>query len=351
MVSPGTPVHVLVVDDSVVMRRVVSRALERDPDVGSTAFASNGQIALAKIAERRPDVVVLDLEMPVLDGFATLGEIRRFDPTLPVILFSSVDERIAAATLEALSLGATDFVVKPSGGALEEAEAYVLEHLAPLVKGLAEPRPVRSTAAADHETRRPRRTEKIGVVVVGVSTGGPDALAVVVRSLPADLAAPVLIVQHMPPMFTRLLADRLARLSPLRIGEAADAHVLSPGDVLVAPGDRHLTVERAGQSVATRLSDGPPENSCRPAADVLFRSAAEVYGPGVLAVVLTGMGRDGLRGCQAVHTAGGHVVVQDPGTALIPSMPATVADAGLADAVVPLERVADEIARRVGARR
>ena len=340
-------VRVLVVDDSVVTRRVVSRALERDPTVGHTDFAANGRIALMKIANRRPDVVVLDLEMPELDGFGVLAEIRVSYPDLPVIIFSSVDERAAAATLDALSLGATDFVVKPSGGSLDEAETYVGEHLAPLVRALAAPRRSAEPAVA---ARADRERGPVAVVGIGVSTGGPDALHTVVGALPATFPVPILVVQHMPPVFTRLLAERLDRASALIVSEAADGELVRAGHVYVAPGDRHLVVARDGDVVRVRLSDAPPENSCRPAADVLFRSLAETYPSGALGVVLTGMGRDGLRGAAAIRAAGGQVVVQDPSTAVIGSMPGSVAEAGLADAVLALPQLADELRARVSVR-
>ncbi len=338
-------IRVLVVDDSVVMRRVVARALERDPAIARTDFAGNGRLALAKIAERQPDVVVLDLEMPELDGFATLAEIRRTDPLLPVVLFSSIDERVAAATLDALSLGATDFVLKPSATALDAAEAYVKEHLTPLVKALAAPRQTSS--------RRGRRAEPhqqgapVEAVVVGVSTGGPDALSILVHGLPSDLAVPVLVVQHMPAMFTRLLAERLHRVGGMRVTEARDGELVVAGTIYIAPGDRHLELGRQGAEVRVALGDGPPENSCRPAADVLFRSAVQVYGAGVVAVVLTGMGRDGSRGCEAVRAARGQVVVQDPDTAVIGSMPASVMDAGLAHVVLAMDEIAGDLVQRV----
>ena len=341
-------VRVLVVDDSVVMRRVVARALERDPAIARTDFAANGRLALAKVQQRRPDVVVLDLEMPELDGFGTLAELRRSHPGLPVVLFSSVDERSAQATLDALSLGATDFVVKPSGASVAEGEAYVAEHLLPLVKGLAAPR------SAEHRpTRADTRPQSSSaaaaqVVVVGVSTGGPDALQSVIGALPGDLATPVLVVQHMPPVFTRLLAERLDRITALAVTEAVDGALLRPGQVLIAPGGRHLAVTRNGVEVRVALNDDPPENSCRPAADVLFRSVVEAYGPGVLAVVMTGMGSDGLAGSAAVRKAGGAVVVQDPATAVVASMPESVLDAGLAHASLSLVELATTIAERAG---
>lgn len=347
MVEDLSQVRVLVVDDSVVMRRVVARALERDPAIARTDFAANGRLALAKLLQRRPDVVVLDLEMPELDGFGTLAELRRLHPALPVVLFSSVDERSARATLDALSLGATDFVVKPSGASVAEGEAYVVEHLLPLVKGLAAPRPVDRPRAVPAAPRTQAST-RAQVVVVGVSTGGPDALQAVIAALPADLGAPLLVVQHMPPVFTRLLAERLDRSTPLAVSEAADGEPVRPGQVLIAPGGRHLGVTRTGNEVRVALGDGPPENSCRPAADVLFRSAVEAYGSGVLAVVMTGMGSDGLAGSGAVLAAGGAVVVQDPATAVVPSMPESVLAAGLAEAALTLPELAAAIAARSG---
>jgi two-component system chemotaxis response regulator CheB len=340
-------VRVLVVDDSVVMRRVVARALERDPDIGRTDFAANGRLALEKVQQRRPDVVVLDLEMPELDGFGALAELRRTHPDLPVVLFSSLDERSAAATVEALSLGAVDFVVKPARASVEEAEAYVVEHLAPLVKALAAPaRPAvpRAPAAAE-----PLLTSVVHVIGIGVSTGGPDALHRLLTALPASLPVPVLVVQHMPALFTRLLAERLERASALTVHEAAEGEPLRDGHVYVAPGGRHLEVVRNGSAVHVALGDGPPENSCRPSVDVMLRSAAAVYGAGVLSLVMTGMGQDGTAGCRAVRTAGGQVVVQDPTTCVIGSMPAAVVSAGLAHAVLPLDALAPGLLARVAA--
>lgn len=358
--SAQRQIQVLVVDDSVVMRRIVARTLERDASIAQTDFAANGALALAKIAERRPDLVVLDLEMPVMDGFATLEAIRRIEPRLPVILFSSVERRVATATLEALSLGPTDFILKPSAVGIVAAEAYVAQHLTPLVLALAAPHPPRQApwrAETSAGSSPPSWGDPVRAVVLGTSTGGPDALSRLVAALPADLPVPLLVVQHMPPLFTRLLAERLDRIGGLCVREAEEGDVLAPATVYVAPGDRHLKVARVtgpksgpnGQ-VRVVLDDGSPENSCRPAADVLFRSAVDVYGGRVLAVVLTGMGHDGLRGCERVHAAGGQVVVQDPATALISSMPESVRQAGLAHAALPLDEIAGDLVRRVGVR-
>jgi len=341
--QPAQDIRVLVVDDSVVLRRIVVRALERYPGISVAGSASNGRLGLAKIASLRPDVVVLDVEMPELDGFGTLTEIRRDSPDLPVVLFSHVDERVAQQTLQAMSLGATDFVVKPNEKSLDRAESYVAERLAPLLIELGAPR---REPVVRRQAPQPR-TDRVGVVVVGVSTGGPDALETLVRDLPPDLRVPVLIVQHMPPVFTRLLAERLDRSGSIGVSEAVNGQEVSAGHVYLAPGGRHLAVQQEGGGVRVVLDDGPPVNYCRPAADVLFRSAVEAYNGEVLGVVLTGMGRDALRGCEAVREGGGQVVVQTPATAVIPSMPMAVAEAGLADAELPIAEMGPEIVRRV----
>ena len=346
--DPTRQLRVLVVDDSVVTRRIVSRALERDPAIAQADFAANGRLALAKITQRRPDAVILDLEMPELDGFGVLAAMRVSHPDLPVIIFSSVDERAAAATLDALSLGATDFVVKPSGASIEQAESYVAEHLTPLVRALAAPRMPPTPSGPTRVVVSSRGP--VAAVAIGVSTGGPDALHTVITDLPESFPVPVLVVQHMPPVFTRLLAERLNRASALSVSEAVDGEPVRPGHVYIAPGDRHMEVAQEEDAGYIRLTDAPPENSCRPAADVLFRTVAEVYGSGALGVVLTGMGRDGLRGCAAIRAVNGLVVVQDPTTAVIGSMPGAVAEAGLADAVLELGRLTDELRQRVGTR-
>ena len=333
----------LVVDDSVVVRRLVARALEGQPGLELAGAAADGHAALEKVARLRPDVVVLDLEMPEMDGMRTLAELRRLHPRLPVIVFSHLTAAGAAATLDALAAGATDFALKPSADGTGMAEHHVRTELLPLVRALAVRR-VDGQAARPSGARSPARVD---AVVIAVSTGGPNALAAVCGALPADLPVPVLVVQHMPPVFTRILAERLDRTSPLAAGEAAPGEPVVAGRLYLAPGGRHLAVESRSGGVAVVLGDGPPENSCRPAADVLFRSAAQVYGAGTLAVVMTGMGSDGLRGAGAVRQAGGSVVVQSPETAVVASMPAAVMEAGIADAVVPLGELAGELVRRV----
>jgi two-component system, chemotaxis family, protein-glutamate methylesterase/glutaminase len=330
-------IRVLVVDDSVVIRRVVSDELSADPGIELVGTASNGQIALARLTQ--------------MDGLTALAAIRKQYPRLPVIMFSALTERGASATLDALALGATDYFTKPAGpGGLEESRRVIREELVPAIKAICAPKLAAPAVPLPKPTPGGSgsiRTARVDAVVIGVSTGGPNALADIFSALPADLPVPLLIVQHMPPMFTRLLAERLTANSKVQVAEATSGTAVQPGRALVAPGDFHMVLARDGTQVRTLLHQEPPENSCRPAADPLFRSAAKVYGSGVLAVVLTGMGQDGLRGCEQVRAAGGQIIVQDEASSVVWGMPGFVARAGLADRILPLSLVANELVRRV----
>ena len=362
--------RVLITDDAVVVRRLVSDVLSAVPTIDVVGTAPNGRIALQKIPQVAPDIVILDVEMPEMDGIETLTAIRAEHPDLPVVMFSTLTERGAATTLEALMRGANDYVTKPANvGSVAEAMERVRAELVPRIHALcgldsrtlgraASPvRPVRvgvpsaAPSARPRPAVRPRTTStpaRVDLVVVGVSTGGPNALAEIVPALPSDLPVPVVIVQHMPPMFTRLLAERLDTHSGLAVREAAGGEHLDPGQGWIAPGDRHLEV-RADPAGGARLvvHDGPRENSCRPAVDVLFRSAAQVIGRHALGVVLTGMGHDGRRGSEDLVAEGAQVIVQDEVTSVVWGMPGAVAAEGLASAVVPLDRMAAAIVERV----
>lgn len=342
--------RVFVVDDSVVVRRVVARALGREPSLALAGVATNGRAALDKIANLRPDVVVLDLEMPEMDGFETLAVLRRNFPDLPVIVFSHLTAQGAAATLDALALGASAFALKPRADGIGLAEEQVHAELLPLITAVARSQ---ASPGCPATATRPAGSVAAGVsaVVIAVSTGGPNALASIVAELPADLVVPILVVQHMPAVFTKILAERLDRAALVDVVEAVDGEPVVPGRIYLAPGGRHLTVRRAVGGVFVALHDGPPENSCRPAADELFRSAAAAFDGHVLGIVLTGMGHDGLRGAEAVCAAGGRVIAQSSETCVVASMPAAIAAAGLADAVVPLDRIAAEMLSRVAAGR
>lgn len=341
--------RVLIVDDSVVIRRLLTDVLAGEPGLEVAGAAANGRIALAKISQLNPDVVVMDVEMPEMNGLEALAALRREHPRLPVIMFSNLTERGAAHTLEALALGATDYITKPANvGSLGAATLQVRAELVPRIRALHQqvPRSAPPPPAPLTPNRRVQAGAAVEAIAIGVSTGGPNALSALLPQLPRDLPAPIFIVQHMPPLFTKFLADRLDRDCALSVREGAHGAIAEPGTAWIAPGDWHMTVARAGHGVMLQTHQGPQENSCRPAVDVLFRSVASVYRGGTLAVVLTGMGQDGLRGAEAIREQGGRIVVQDEATSVVWGMPGYVANAGLAERVLPLEQIAQEIVRR-----
>jgi two-component system chemotaxis response regulator CheB len=352
--GPGGRIRVLVVDDSVIIRRLVTHALTEDPQVELVGSAANGAIALKMIPLLKPDAITLDIEMPEMDGLETLRHIRKSYPDLIVIMFSTLSERGAAITMRALSLGANDYVAKAAGGSLDQSMALLRSELAPKLKQffsladdtaavLPAPKPPLPEGAV---LRRVARTCE--AVAIGVSTGGPNALAQLVPMLPADFRPPVFIVQHMPPLFTRLLAERLQSLTTLRVREAADGMAVEERNLYIAAGNYHMRVSRRGAAkVVIALDQGEPENSCRPAVDVLFRSVAEVYGGSAIGVILTGMGQDGLLGVERLREAGGYIVAQDEASSVVWGMPGAVVHAGLADAVVDLRCLAFEIERHL----
>lgn len=360
-------IRVLIVDDSVVVRRILSDVLASDASIEVAGVAANGNIGLQKIPQVNPDIVTLDLEMPDMDGLSTLTEIRRLYPKLPVLLFSTLTERGAAETLEGLSRGASDYVTKPANvGSVQLAMQRIRDEMIPKIRSLcahgeevATLKPVSSPSPQITVSAPPAVTPivqrpvsapagNIEVLAIGCSTGGPNALAELLPLLPADLPVPVVLVQHMPPLFTRLLGERLNDKCALAVKEASHDEPIRPGGVWIAPGDFHLELRRttAGQ-VRTHLQQGPHENSCRPAVDVLFRSVAAIYGGRTLAVVLTGMGQDGLRGSEVIHEKGGEILVQDEASSVVWGMPGFVARAGLASRVLPITGIAQEIVRRL----
>lgn len=343
------PVRVLVVDDSLVVRKLLSEALASTPEVQVAGTASNGAIALTKIPQLDPDVITLDIEMPGLNGIETLKEIRKLYPKLPVIMFSTLTEQGAAVTLEALSLGASDYVTKPTNSSsLAGAMGQVRRELIDKILSLSGHSPVLHARLVHPPKQRRATGSRIEILAIGTSTGGPKALAEVIPRLPSEFPVPVVIVQHMPPLFTRLLAERLNAQSQVRVNEGEAGCPLEPGKVWIAPGNHHMTIARRGTKIILDLNQGPPENSCRPAVDVLFRSVAQVYGSNALAVVMTGMGADGARGAAAIHEAGGEVFVQDEASSVVWGMPGAVASAGLADKISPLQEISQGVIRRVG---
>ncbi len=369
-------IRVLVVDDSLVFRKILQEALGRHPRIRVVGTATNGREAVQKIRVLRPDVTVLDVEMPEMDGLATLEVIKRQHLKTVVIMFSSLTSQGAKTTLEALSRGAVDFVPKPKGtGAFSESVKTIENLLIPKIEALGPSsngrRPQRMalkkakgpvkrdpgvkngspkrpcTLPPKGRIRRPSRIEAVGI---GVSTGGPNSLNEVIPRFPANFRLPIFLVQHMPPVFTAQLAHRLDQKSKLKVVEAQDNMKVKGGTVYIAPGDFHMEVKRKGKSHVVTLNQNPPENSCRPAVDVLFRSLAETYGGKVVAAVMTGMGQDGLKGAQVLKQKGAIILAQDKETCVVWGMPKFVAESGIADRIVPLGSMTSTILELSGHR-
>jgi two-component system chemotaxis response regulator CheB len=358
--APTRPIRILIVDDSAVIRSLLRTVITSAPGLEVAGTAADGVSALQTIRMNKPDLVLLDVEMPVKDGLATLRDLRRQGFKMPVIMCSSLTQRGAKVTIEALASGASDYVAKPSGQANRDSATRALAqelipkiqaltaHLqraaasapvSPLIPAQAPPPPAQAPTAAPT------------VLAIGVSTGGPAALDVVLPALPAGFPIPILIVQHMPEVFTKLFADRLNSRCQLRAAEGAEGMPVQPGNIYIAKGNWHMEVlppMRPGAPPTIHLNQDAPENHCRPAVDVLFRSVAKVYGSTILAVILTGMGSDGLLGCRLIRSQGGCVLAQDQATSTVWGMPGAVAQAGLAYRVLPLEAVANEILRLAG---
>ena len=350
--STETKIKILLCDDSAILRRLTKQALSGDKRMEVIDEAANGREALNLLAKNIPDVVVLDVEMPVMDGVDTLREIRRKHRDLPVIMFSSVTQgRASEATVDALAAGANDFVTKPSSvGSLQNALQQVGKDLCEKI--LTFVAKSKTTTSVKNNLRNPvndrlLKSAKIEVVGIGSSTGGPAALATVIEHLPASISVPVLITQHMPASFIGPLANRLSQVSGHKVRPAVAGEPLVPGEILIAPGDRHLCLlQRSGQ-VQTVLDEGPPVNSCRPAVDCMFQSIATCFGRRSLGVVLTGMGKDGRDGALAIKREGGVVFAQDESSSVVYGMPREVVQAGAADKVVPILDMGVEISRLV----
>jgi two-component system chemotaxis response regulator CheB len=369
--------RILIVDDSAVMRSLLRSVVSSDAGLEVAATAADGASALSNLPLNRPDLVLLDVEMPIMDGLVTLKELRRRGHRMPVIMCSSLTQRGASVTLEALAGGASDYVTKPAGQSGREAALRTLsQDLLPKIHALTK-QPPASTSSQPRgpfsfrlqpavrgaarplmippliQPRRPPPAQQTissvpEVVAIGVSTGGPAALDVLLPMLPANFALPVLIVQHMPELFTRLFAERLNGRCNLHVREASEADPIRAGNIYIARGNWHLEALAASVPNAPHtlhLNQGPLENHCRPAVDVLFRSLARVYGSGVLAVVLTGMGSDGMHGCRLIREQGGCILAQDEASSTVWGMPGAVTGAGLAHKVLPLDAIAPEILR------
>lgn len=381
-------IRVMIVDDSTIIRRLLTQTLAEDPSIEVIGTAPNGKIALAKIPLLKPDAITLDIEMPEMDGLQTLTELRKADRQLPVVMFSTLTQRGAEGTFDALERGANDYVAKPANvGSVTEAMKRVRGDMVPKLKALcpwyagpsqdhrssrastptapknrlpsihprgstaaassrpaaSQPQAKRSEATTSKRAQRP--SQRVDIISIGVSTGGPNALGQLLPDLPGDLPVPVVIVQHMPPLFTAHLAHRLNQKCSLDVCEAKANTPLTPGRVYIAPGDFHMVTVMSRGVPQVGLNQNPPENSCRPAVDVLFRSVAQCYGRAGLACILTGMGADGLLGCSEIAKAGGYIIAQDQATSVVWGMPAVVTNAGLANQILPIDRIAAELRR------
>lgn len=363
-------IKVLIVDDSAVMRKIISSALLKEPSIEIVGYASNGIQAIENVRTLNPDVVTLDIEMPEMDGLSALKEIRKENKRLPIVMFSTLTHKGAQAAVMALTAGASDYVGKPttSAGSIEGAFKVLESELIPKIIGLAKRSRLRnaqvsqkpsSTQAAPIKknelgtintvisTKAPSKqlvpNKPISAVCIGVSTGGPMALMQVFSQIQNPLPVPIFIVQHMPPTFTNLLAARLCTAGVTTVKEAKEGDIAEPGNAYIAPGGFHMVLGSMGPQVVMHLNTNPPENSCRPAVDVLFRSASDIYGGNLLSVVLTGMGYDGLKGCQYIKARGGQVIAQDEESSVVWGMPGAIAEHNLAEVLLPIDRIADEI--------
>jgi two-component system, chemotaxis family, protein-glutamate methylesterase/glutaminase len=375
------PLRVMVVDDSVVIRGLISRWIAAEPDMIVAASLRTGLDAVNQIERVNPDVAVLDIEMPELDGISALPQLLAKKRNLIIIMASTLTRRNAEISFKALSLGASDYIPKPES-TREAAAAEIFHHdliqkirslgakvrrnvpasphhpaaghsttspsLAPALERSREPlsRPPQVAAAHPPLTRRPFSSQAPRALLIGSSTGGPQALMTLVAEIGAVIDRfPVLITQHMPPTFTTILAEHLARSSHRPAHEAIDGEIVKAGTIYLAPGGRHMRVVRRGTDVAIALDDGPPVNFCKPAVDPLFASAIDVWQGGILAVVLTGMGSDGMRGGKEVVAAGGSVIAQDEATSVVWGMPGAAANAGICSAILPLGQIAPKLVR------
>ena len=376
--SEERPLRILAADDSAVMRSILwklfllqkeSRSSEL-PQMELCGIARDGVECLEQVKQLRPDVLVLDLEMPRLNGLEVLDRLRLENSELPVIMCSAYTEHGARSTLEALARGASDYVTKPAGqrdfeAAMESLSRQLLPRIAALAKNARKEKKKADHGASSDNSQSAKFEETpskapspIEVVVIGLSTGGPSALEQLLPKLPKDFPVPVLIVQHMPKLFTGALAQRLDKCCALRVEQAYDSAAIRPGTVWLAPGDAHMEIASrramagdanrgAGYSSRVRLHQQEPLNHCRPSVDYLFFSAARMYGAGTLALVMTGMGADGLNGSHAVHERGGVVLAQDEATSAVWGMPGRVSEAGIASATLPLWGIAAALKQRV----
>ena len=356
------PIRILVVDDSAFMRKALTMMLESDPGIKVIGSARNGEEGVTKVKQLKPDLVTMDVEMPRMDGLAALRQIMKTNP-VPVMMVSSITTDGAKATLEALELGAVDFIPKQMSYVSLDI-VKIKDDLLAKIKDIVRRKHILmarfktrsgfkdavggAQAAAGTASRKPyvrpgRRNHHVEIIAIGSSTGGPPALQAVIPKLPRNLPVGVIISQHMPPMFTKSLADRLDGLSQVSVREAEDGEPVEPGNVLIAPGGKHLTVKRYGGKARAVVSEQPANTLYKPCVDVMLNAVAAAYGKTTLGVILTGMGNNGVVGAKAVKRSGGVMIAQNEDTCVVYGMPRAIVEASLSDHVAPIEYIANEI--------
>ena len=350
--------RVLLVDDSAVVRSILSRCINRCDDLTVVDTARNGRVGVEMVQKHNPDVVVLDVEMPVMNGIEALAEIRASHPRLPVLMFSALTDDGAEVTLEALSLGASDYALKPKtdgiADSVRQVEGELLAKIRTLVwPGYPQPRngarpstvtPLTPAAPTVPTVQTPTvALNRPSAVVIGCSTGGPVAFERLLTTMPAPLSVPMFVVQHMPPRYTRIFAERLDQVASTKVVEAENAMTAEPGTCYIAPGGFHMGLLRQSGRVVIRIVDTEPIKSCKPSIEPLFMSAETAYGKNLLAVVLTGMGQDGLDGCRTISESGGFVLAQDEATSAVWGIPGAVVRAGLASEVLPIDQIGPKV--------
>ena len=371
----GKKLRVLVVDDTIVYRTAVSEILKEIPGVEVVGVAHNGRIAISKIGLLKPDILTLDIEMPVMNGLEVLAELKRSYPGVGAIMLSTLTSDGSEMTMQALELGAFDFILKPSSTTISEGKRQIKELLQPMLEAFAKSKtaakligrqdllfksrtipkaaPVRPIAKTSQPTLSPQTAtspaarQKSEIVVIGISTGGPNALSQMLPKIPKNINVPVLIVQHMPPMFTKSLATSLDKKCALHVKEAEEGESIQPNTVYIAPGGKQMKLVAAPNGVnrLIRITNDPPENSCKPSADYLFRSIGDYYVGRTTAVIMTGMGADGTKGLEILKAKGAHIIAQDEASCVVYGMPKAATEKGLVHVISPLNKIADEIVK------
>ncbi len=367
--NTGDPYRVMVVDDSAVIRGLLTRSLEEDPTIKVVASVGNGEIAIKTLDRHDIEVIILDIEMPVMDGLTALPKLLEKKPGVQVIMASTLTRKNAEVSLRALQAGAAEYLPKPSSTSeLTSTDNFQREltakvkalaaasrpagrpaAVAPAVRSSAAPAaPARATLYGSRKIELRKASASLPrLIAIGSSTGGPQALLEVLRDMAANVKLPILITQHMPATFTTLLAEHIGRATGVPCAEATDGEVVNAGQIYLAPGNYHMVVERSGTDTVIRLNQNPPENFCRPAVDPMLRSLAKIYGPSLLTIILTGMGSDGQKGATEVVEAGGTVIAQDEATSVVWGMPGAVATSGLCSAVLPIKEIGPSVRKLV----